>query len=265
MRPLAGIRLVTIALNAPGPVAASKARDAGAHVIKVEPPSGDPLERFCPGWYVELHRGVETQRIDLKTDAGRDQMQTLLTEADLFLSSQRPTALARLRLDVPHLPPRIRSLNIVGETARPEIAGHDLTYLAKAGLLGSDVPRTLVADVLGAEHAFATLVMLLRQPEGTCAEVGLYDSLAPLIAPLRHGLTGPGTMLGGAIPAYGIYETRDGRVAVAALEPHFRARLYEELELPSGSPLASTFLIRTALEWETWALERDLPVSVLRE
>jgi alpha-methylacyl-CoA racemase len=261
MAPLDGIRLVTIALNAPGPVAASQLRDAGATVTKVEPPTGDPLEIHCPEWYRELHLGVDVRRIDLKTDDGRTQMQSLLAAADVFLSSQRPAALARLGLDAASLPAHLRALNIVGEIERPEIAGHDLTYLARAGLLGRDLPRSLIADVLGAANAFATVLLLLRQPEGSRAEVGLYDSLAPLVAPLKHRLTGPGTLLGGNLPAYGIYDTRDGRIAVAALEPHFQQRLYDELQLPRGSKLAGVFRTKPAHEWAAWAIERDLPIT----
>lgn len=264
MQPLTGVGLVTIALNVPGPLVAAKVRLAGGHVTKIEPPSGDPLEGFCPAWYHELHDGILIERLDLKSAAGAARVHAMLTDADVFLSSQRPAALARLGLDAAGLPPHLRSLNIVGDRTHPELAGHDLTYLARAGLLAAEVPRTLIADVLGAEHAFATLLLMLRAPEGRRAEVGLYDSLEPLVAPLRHGLTGPGTMLGGALPAYGIYDTSDGRVAVAALEPHFQSRLYEELELPFGSKLAAAFRTRSATEWEIWAVERDLPISALR-
>src|SRR5262245_42684492 len=88
-----------MALNAPGPIAASKLRHAGATVTKVEPLTGDPLGRFCPGWYRELHEGVSVERIDLKSVEGAARMRTLLAAADLFLASQRPSALARLGLD----------------------------------------------------------------------------------------------------------------------------------------------------------------------
>ena len=49
-------------------------------------------------------------------------------------------------------------------------------------------------------------------------------------------------------------------IAVAALEPHFRARLYELLALDEGSDPGKTFKARTAAEWESWALEHDLPI-----
>ena len=260
-----------MALNAPGPVAAWRLRAAGATVVKVEPPAGDPLERHVPAWYRELHDGVTVERIDLKSVEGGQRMRAILAESDLFLASQRPSALGRLGLDAdtllnPHSRlNHLRWLNIVGELADPEVPGHDLTYLAKAGLLGRELPKTVFADILAAEHAYATALLLLRQPPGSRAQIGLYDSLAPLIAPLTHGLTGAQTMLGGAMAAYGIYDTREGRVAIAALEVHFRQRLYEELQLPFESDLTATLATRTAREWEAWARAHDLPIVALRD
>lgn len=260
-----------MALNAPGPIAAARLRDAGARVLKIEPPSGDPLATYCPAWYHELHDGITVERIDLKDRDGRYHVQRLLAETDLFMASQRPSALARLRLDADTLLApaadvnHLRWLNIVGDTAEPEIPGHDLTYLAKAGLLGREMPRSVFADVLAGEHAFATALLLLRQPAGTRAQIGMYDTLASLVAPLRHGLTGPGRMLGGGLPAYRVYDAREGRVAVAALEPHFRRRLYESLGLPIDADLAEALTARTAAEWEQWARERDLPITAVAE
>ena len=267
---LHGIRLVTIALNAPGPIAASKLRDAGARVTKVEPPGGDPLATYCPGWYHELHTGIRVEQLGLKTDAGRDRMRALLADADLFLASQRPSALTRLGLDADTLLAadsplnHLRWLNIVGERANHEVPGHDLTYLAQRRLLGHEIPRALFADTLAAENAVSAALLLLRQPPGSRAEVGLADSLAPLVAMQRHGATGPGTLLGGALPAYGLYETRDGRIAIAALEAHFRERLYRLLDRPLDSNLEQVFKQRTAADWETWATENDLPIVVVR-
>jgi crotonobetainyl-CoA:carnitine CoA-transferase CaiB-like acyl-CoA transferase len=95
---------------------------------------------------------------------------------------------------------------------------------------------------------------------GAVRVVGLFDALRDLAAPLYHGLTGPGRHLGGANPAYGIYATRDGAVAVGALEPHFRARLFVGLGLPDGADPSAVFVTKTASEWEAWALERDIPL-----
>ena len=81
---------------------------------------------------------------------------------------------------------------------------------------------------------------------------------------MRWGLTSPGGPLAGGDPAYGVYAAREGHVAVAALEPHFRTRLLETLEVDgSREGFSAAFAHRTASEWETWALERDLPLVAL--
>jgi alpha-methylacyl-CoA racemase len=270
MHTLAGVQVVSMALNVPGPLAAARLRDEGASVIKVEPLTGDPLEEMCPGWYAELHRDLSVQRLDLKSPEGNQRIRQWLGHAQLFLSSQRPLALARLRLDAPSLATdphtaHLRVLNIVGESADPEAAGHDLTYLAKVGLLGRELPRTLVVDVLGSERAFAAALMLLHDREGSQAQIGLTDGLESLVAPLKHGLTKPGGVLGGGLPAYGLYDAQGGQIVVGALEPHFRERLYRTLERPLDSALDDAFLGRTPEEWEAWGREHDVPISGVRD
>jgi len=156
-------------------------------------------------------------------------------------------------------------LRIVGSVRDPELAGHDLTYQAEAGLVGDSPPRTLSADVMGSERAFSAALMLLRQRPGSTMDVGLVESLDPLIASLRHHLTVPTGTLGGGAPRYRVYSTKSGRIAVAALETHFEVRLYEQLELTVGSDPSSRFLERTAGEWEAWARERDLPIVAVKE
>jgi alpha-methylacyl-CoA racemase len=264
---LDGIRVVTIAQNVPGPLAAARIRQAGAEVIKIEPPAGDPFLALSPAWHAEMHEGISIQRLDLKTDEGRARLAVLLADTDVFITSQRPSALARLSLDPDSLrsrSPRLRMLRIVGTVNDPEQPGHDLTYQAQAGLLGDGMPRTLAADVMTSERAFAGVLSLLRQPPGSVLDVGLVESLEPMLAPLRHGLTAPNGTLGGGAPRYGVYSAKTGRIAVAALEPHFERELYRHLELPIGSDPSACFLERTAIEWEAWASERDLPIVVVR-
>jgi crotonobetainyl-CoA:carnitine CoA-transferase CaiB-like acyl-CoA transferase len=265
---LAGVRVVSIAQNLPGPLACARLRQAGARVTKVEPPDGDPFLALSPAWHAEMHDGIAVERADLKTDSGRARIMTLLADADVFLTSQRPSALARLSLDPDALRsrmPQLRILRIVGSLADPEQPGHDLTYQAQRGLVGDLTPRTLTADVMTSERAFASLLALLRQPPGSVMDIGLVDCLEPMIASLRHGLTTPHGVLGGGAPRYGVYATKAGRIAVAALEPHFEQNLYDHLALPRGSDPSTRFLERTAEEWERWADERALPIVAVTD
>lgn len=259
--------VVTMAQNVPGPVAVARLVSAGAIVTKIEPPGGDPLEALCKSWYDELHAGVTVARLDLKSEGGMRSLVDLLGSAEVFIASHRPAALERLGLDAASLAlrfPLLRHVNIVGDAAHPNEPGHDVTYQARAGLLQDGLPRTMLADLLGAERAHAAVIEMMHRGPGGRRVVGLFDSLGVLTAPLRHGLTTPGGVLGGGNPAYAVYAAKDGRIAVGALEPHFRARLYEGLGLADGARLDEAFLAKTAAEWELWAAERDIPLAGLR-
>ena len=257
------LRLVSIAQNVPGPAAVARLVQRGATAVKIEPPHGDALETLCQPWYDQLHAGVRVTRLDLKSREGLATLKAHLADCDLFVASQRPAALARLGLDAASLArdyPALRHLNIVGDIANPGQAGHDLTYQAQHGLLRDQMPLTLVADMVGAERAYAAAIELVNDAPGSHRVIGLANVIHDLAAPLRHGLTAPGGPLGGGNPAYRLYAAREGMIAVAALEPHFRARLYESLGLSDGSDPTAAFATRTAIEWEAWARPLDLPI-----
>ena len=272
---LQGIKIVSLALNAPGPVAAARLTKLGAEVTKVEPPSGDATSRAAPKWYESLCQGQTVLRLDLKDASGRAQLDSILAAADLLLASFRPSALQRLGLDWKSLHarhPRLCFVGIIGYPApQEERTGHDLTYQGDFGLLRPpEMPPTLFVDLAGAERAVSMVLALLnraaRQGEAGCAWVSLHECARDLAAPLTAGLTSAGGLLGGGYPLYGFYQTNDGWVAIAALEPHFAERLLAELGLKKAdrAELERIFLQRSAKDWESWAAERDLPLVAVR-
>lgn len=266
MSALDGVRLVTLALNVPGPVAVARLVGEGATARKVEPPSGDPLAGYSRPWYDALHADVPVTALDLRTEAGRATLDGLIETADVVLTSHRPSALDRLGLSHGALTarhPRLRLVAIVGDTRSPDTPGHDLTYQADAGLLDAALPATLLADLVGAEQVVAAVLLVLRDAPGARRVVGLRDALDALVVPRRHGLTTRGGRLGGADPAYRVYRTQDGFVAVAALEPHFRARLYEALAQPVDGPIEAIFATRSSADWLAFAKRHDVPIAVL--
>ena len=270
---LSHLRVVSTALNLPGPAACARLRSLGARVTKVEPPSGDPLAEYCPDWYRRLHERIEVRRIDLKSDAGRTDLHALLRDADILVTAQRFSALGRLGLAPADLSrfPGLCHVAITGYPApEDETPGHDLTYLAAQGLLAPPaLPPTLFADMAGAERAVSTALALIVSRERTgkaaSATVPLADAAAHLAGPLHEGLTRPGGVLGGGRPGYNLYATRAGWIAVAALEPHFEHRLAKSLGLDSLTveSLAARFAQDSASGWERWARERDLPIVAL--
>jgi crotonobetainyl-CoA:carnitine CoA-transferase CaiB-like acyl-CoA transferase len=272
---LRGTKIVSLALNAPGPVAAARLTQLGAEVTKVEPPEGDGLSKFAREWYALLTHGQKVLRLDLKDAFGKKQLDALLEKADLLLASFRPSALRRLGLDWDTLHaiyPRLCFVGIIGHPSpHEERSGHDLTYQADFGLLRPpQMPPTLFIDLAGAERAVSMALALLnkaaRTGEAGCAWVSLHERARDLAAPLRAGLTTPGGLLGGGYPLYGFYRASDGWVAIAALEPHFAQRLLSELNLAQAdrAELERIFLERSAAAWESWAAERDLPLVAVR-
>jgi alpha-methylacyl-CoA racemase len=274
MRALDDVSVVSLAVNVPGPTTAARLAALGASVTKVEPPAGDPLAAGHPAWYDELRAGQQVVMLDLKQAGDRARLDELLEAADLLLTSSRPGALARLGLAWAELHARFDRLCQVAIVGYPapdqERAGHDLTYTAEHGLvIPPDLPTTLVADLGGAELATtAALALLLareRGGEAGYAEVALAEAASAFAAPVRHGATRHGGSLGGGTPSYGLYPAADGWLAVAALEPHFRERLADELGLDelTHEALADAFRARTAEDWEAWARERDLPLGAV--
>lgn len=270
-----GVRVVTLAVNVPGPAAAARLRELGASVVKVEPPGGDPLATSNPAWYETLVAGQEVVALDLKQPKDRARLDEYLAEVDVLLTSSRPGALRRLGLGPEELRDRYPSLCYVAITGHPapheDAPGHDLTYLADLGLLSPpEMPRTLLADLAGAEHAVsATLALLLNRekesgPAGY-AEVPLSEAARFFAAPLHYGITKPGAHLGGGFPGYRLYEAGDGWIAVAALEEHFWLKLQAELGLEDAQreDLEEAFHRQTADHWEKWAVERDLPIKAV--
>jgi alpha-methylacyl-CoA racemase len=275
-RPLRGIRVVSLAVNLPGPLTAARYTALGAAVTKVVPPAGDPLAWVSPAWHDALQAGQDVVCLDLKFAEGQAKLAELLAGTDALLTSTRPAALTRLGLDWPTLSvryPRLCHVAIVGYPAPDEDrAGHDLTYQASVGVLEPPrFPRIPLADYAGSERAVSALFALLwareRTGRGGYSEVSLVEALAPHADALRYGLLAPGTLLGGGSPLYGLYRAATGWVALAALEPHFAVSLAGGLGLTdlTGESLAQAFRARSAREWEAWAVERDIPLAAVHD
>jgi len=275
MQPLVGDRILVVAVNIPGPVAAARLAALGASVTKIEPPSGDPLQKEAPGWYAALHNKLDVRTLDLQTPEGRGQVHLLLEQSDLLLTSYRPLSLERLGLSWSELAaryPRLSHVAITGSAApRDDEPGHDLTYQAQAGLVTPPaLPRALVADLAGADEAVtAALCLLLARERGHgrgAISVSLAEAAGRFAEPLRQGLAAPSGVLGGAFAGYNIYRAKEGWVALAALEPKFLEALCRELPVsaPTSDQFQQIFPTRTASEWEQWAARLGLPLVAVR-
>jgi crotonobetainyl-CoA:carnitine CoA-transferase CaiB-like acyl-CoA transferase len=271
---LSKVHVVNASINLPALVAGRRLHELGATVTKVEPPQGDPTRTASQALYDDLIAGQEVVTLDLRLEEGRSALDGLLKQADLLFTSSRPSALASFGLGWPDLGrrhPRLVHVAIVGHPEPDqELAGHDLTYVARQGLLQPpSLPRTLIADFAGAERAVSTaLALLIDRTEGAVryAEVSLEEAAAVLAIPWRFGLTTEDGPLGGASPFYRLYEASDGFVALAAPQPGFRERVTSGLgvEELSVDAFAAAFRTRGAAEWERWAAELDIPLAAVR-
>ncbi len=249
-KPLRGVRVVSLALNLPGPAALMRLAYMGASCTKVNPPAGDPMQHYTPSGYDLLHKGVKHKTLDLKTQAGQAALHKLLPATDVLLTSFRPSALTKLGLSWKTLHKQYPTLSLIEVVGAPgplaEIPGHDLTYQAEAGLVnGMDLPPSLFADMGGAlmasEATLKALISLKTTGNGSRHEVALSDAATWLALPRQLRMTTPDGAVGGAHAGYRMYACKNGRVAVAALEPHFALSLCEAAGVQLAHPVKDLF------------------------
>jgi alpha-methylacyl-CoA racemase len=282
-KPLQGTRIISLALNLPGPAALMRLRAMGAQCTKVEGPNGDLMRSYSAAAYAQLHDGVRTLTLDLKTPKGQAALHAELSQSHVLLTSFRPAALRKLQLDWPTLHrqhPQLCMVSIVGSPgARADEPGHDLTYLAEHGLVTStELPATLYADMAGAlmaTEAVLQAVLLYRtQSLPSCQEVALSSAAQHLALPRTWGMTEPSGTVGGAHAGYRVYRCTDGRVAVAALEPHFALALCQaahiavvstaDMLLPhTHTALTAFFAVRSCQQINALAQLHDLPLHCM--
>jgi crotonobetainyl-CoA:carnitine CoA-transferase CaiB-like acyl-CoA transferase len=287
------VRILSLALNLPGPAALMRCRAMGARCVKLEPPAHpsaaagatcDPMSQYSPMAYAALHQGVRTVTADLKTDKGQAILQRELKQTDVLLTSFRPSALRKLGLEwkaLHALYPRLSMVAIFGALGvRAEEPGHDLTYVAENGLVsGLELPATLYADMGGSllvsEAVLQARLQQLQKGKSVRLEVALSDAAAYLGLPRAWGITAPDAMVGGGHAGYRVYACKNGRVAMAALEPHFAAALGSAVGLADASVQAmlqpqtqvavAAFLAgKTRKQLDALALAQDIPLHTLQ-
>jgi crotonobetainyl-CoA:carnitine CoA-transferase CaiB-like acyl-CoA transferase len=106
---LAGLRVVELGVWVAAPAAGALLADWGADVVKVEPPTGDPMRSafgslgigrdFPNPAFGQDNRGKRSVVLDLREPDARDRLDELLASADVFLTNLRPDALDGLGLE----------------------------------------------------------------------------------------------------------------------------------------------------------------------
>lgn len=269
--PLADVRVLDLSALAPGPFATMLLGDLGADVVTVEPPPGvrgrSSLEdlpqyggvRSRRAGINPLYRSRRSVVVDLKQAAGRDLVLRLAEAVDVFLEGFRPGVCDRLGLGYEQVAarnPTVVYCSLTGYGQDGELAqraGHDLNYIAEAGLLSVStrpgqrpgIPLNVGADFAagGLLAAFGILAALRGRASsgrGSHVDVSMYEGLLGLLQP-AHAWTAAGAtepswglgLLSGGAPFYDCYRTADGRwLSVGALEPKFYANLCTAIGRP---------------------------------
>ncbi len=259
--PLRGIRVVELAGIGPGPHAAMLLADLGADVIRVERPSG--ATSAGPRQTDLLTRGRPSVAMNLKDPRAVETVLDLVAGADVFLEGMRPGAAERLGLgpEVCHeRNPRLVYGRMTGwgqDGPLAQSAGHDLNYIAVAGVLDGlgqspdrpQFPINLLGDFGGGSTylvigVLAALLEARASGKGQIVDAAIVDGSAHLAAMLASMTAGGAwnprrgsNLLDGGVPFYDLYETADGRhMAVGSLEPPFYDALIEGLGLSEEAP-----------------------------
>ena len=269
--PLAGIRVVDLTRLLPGPLATRHLAELGAEVIKIEGPAeqgqddgtrtmgqtADERARGEPALtFRALNRGKQLLRLDLRTAEGKAALLELVRSADVLVEGFRPGVMDKLGLGWATLQavnPKLVMCAISGygqASAWAHRAGHDINYIAMAGVLEQiatvngelAVPNFQIGDLMGGTQAAVTgilagLLGAQRSGHGRFVDVSMVLATFTLRSSGRMPVPGRDLLSGGA-PCYGVYRTADARhLAVGALEPKFWQALCEAVGRPEWAAL----------------------------
>jgi alpha-methylacyl-CoA racemase len=311
MKPLDGVRILDLSRLIPGPFTTMILSDLGAQVDKVEDAgAGDYLRHMVPQRagaslaFHALNRGKRSAVVNLKNEQGREAFVRLLANYDVLFEQFRPGVLDRLGLSHASLLERYPKLVICALTGYGQTgplasrAGHDLNYLARAGLLSGhgpadgppQVPGFQMADVSGGMWCAIAILAALRQRDATgkgqICDIAMTDGVLGFAAlhttaalagePIRRG----DEVLTGGVAPYNAYLSKDGvPITIGSLEPKFwmafcagvgiepdpTALLPGEHQRALKTQLAEIFATKTAAEWSAFAEQHDCCVESIVE
>ena len=254
--PLAGITVIDLGQVYQGPYATLLMAKAGATVIKVEPPSGEPLRLRAPVGrgaslpFAMLNSNKRAVTLNLKEGRGRALLVEMVKRADVLLENFAPGVLDRLGVGWAALSaanPRLvyasgSGFGLSGPD-RDRLA-MDLTVQAVSGIMSitgfPDGPPVkagaAMVDFLAGTHLYAATVTALleraRTGKGRLVEVAMEETVYPTLASNlgflynAEGQVPPrtGNRHGGlAIAPYNVYPAKDGHVAIiCVVESHWR-------------------------------------------
>ena len=245
--PLDGLTIVDLTRVLSGPYCTMLLADMGARVIKVEQPGrGDDTRAWGPpfvggesAYFLSINRNKESLTLDLKREAGRRVLETLLDRADVLVENFRPGTMERLGFGYDVVSQRwptlvYCSVSGFGQTGpRRHEPGYDAVIQAEGGLMSitgdaEGPPFRLgvaIADIVSGMFAAQGIAMALlaraRTGRGQRVDIGMLDATAALLTYQASIYFATGTTpgrLGNRHPTIVPYETfaaSDGDFVIA--------------------------------------------------
>ena len=308
MAPLSGLTVIEAASFLSGPMAGMMLADLGATVIKVEPPRGDPYRRFGKPYgdssllFKAANANKTSVALDLKSQAGIDELFALLATADVLITNWRPSVAPKMGLT----PERIRAdfpqliwCRVSGygqDGPRSELPAYDGIVQARSGSVISGVSSPLntnnnVADKVSAMFAAQTITAALHQRErtgtGSICDLAMVDAMAyfygaDISAGHRVVDAEPDTDVGVQVLSDSNFPTAEGHLTLAPVSGRQIRRAMEAVGCGDSfgqvmdAPRAETFnvfaslvgpklLERAATDWEEVFAEADVPAAAVRD
>ena len=250
--PLQGVVVVDLTRALAGPHAAMMLGDLGADVIKIETPhGGDDTRGWGPPfvepadaprestYFLSANRNKKSIPLDLKSEDGRDTLESLVRRADVLMENFRTGVLDRLGFTTERLAelnPRLVVLSISGfghDGPEGGRAGYDQIAQGEAGLMSltgpnpDDVQRVGVpiADLLAGMYGAFGVVAALQERERTGRGRVVRTSLLASVVGV-HAFQGTKWTVAGevgeaqgnhhpSISPYGLFRTADGAVQIS--------------------------------------------------
>ncbi|MGE0719870.1 MAG: CaiB/BaiF CoA transferase family protein [Alphaproteobacteria bacterium] len=267
MKPLEGIRVLTLEQFGAAPYGTMHLADLGADVIKIENPAtgGDPSRRVGPHYLGEGDSqyfqawaiNKRSVALDLKTADGRAGFERLVAEADAVVNNLRGDQPGKLGLDYPALKavnPRIVCLHISAygrANGRAAWPGYDYLMQAEAGLMSMtgepDGPPArfglsvidFMTGMVGVTGLLAAVMRARTTGIGCDVDTCLFDvalhQLSYNAIWYLNGAPTPTRLPRGSHPALTPVQTQrtaDGWIYVMCMTDRFWSLLTEKLERP---------------------------------
>ena len=258
MGPLEGVRVVEFAGLGPGPFCGMLLADLGADVVRIDRRGARGGLLGAIGGTSLMDRGKRSIALDLKDLDDLAVVRALARRSDVLLEGFRPGVMERLGLGpdaVLARNPKLVYGRMTGwgqDGPLAPRAGHDINYIALAGVLNAFgrrgeapvPPLNLVGDFGGGGMllGFGIACALLeanRSGKGQVVDAAMVEG-ASLLAAMFHGFlkvdqwteTRGANILDTGAPWYDVYETSDAKyISIGAIEAKFYQELVSRLGL----------------------------------